>query len=227
MALKLLIVDDDTEVLKAIQSILKSLGYETVALSDSREAQVRVDREKMDGIFLDARMPYLDGFRLAQHIRQSASNGGVPIVMITAYADVETMRKGLDAGVTFFLTKPVEVRKLEQLLRLLHGAMLKERRRYARLPFRTIVTCQFEQHEFKSESVNIGEGGMLLDGTGGMATGQEVNLRFSLPKESEPIDAHAKVVRRESPDRMAVQFLTLEAESKRGIQGYIARFVLG
>lgn len=227
MALKLLIVDDEPDVASVIRSIVQALGYEAIVLTDSREAQTRVDREKFDGVFLDASMPFLDGFGLTQHIRQSNSNGSVPIVMLTAYGDAKTLRKGLDAGITFFLTKPVDAKKIEQVLRMMRYPMLKERRRYVRLPLRLLVACKSERYQFKSESMNISESGMLLEGSGGMGMGQEVMLTFSLGKSATPISVLAKVVRCQSPDSMGVYFEKMDSEALKQIQEYIARAVTG
>jgi two-component system chemotaxis response regulator CheY len=142
MAMKLMIVDDDAEVLKVLKALLESLGYEVLAIADSREAAQRADRQKLDGVFVDSRMPHLDGPGLVRHIRNSSSNSSVPIVMLTGYDDVETMRAGFRAGITFFLAKPPQLSHLAGVLRPLHGAMLREKRSYVRLPLRTIVNCR-------------------------------------------------------------------------------------
>src|SRR5713226_4123435 len=112
-----MIVDDDPQALGLIKAIVEPLGYETVALENSREALSRLDKEKVDGVFVDARMPLLDGFELTRCIRNSPSNGPVPIVMITGCDDVESMRKGFSAGVTFFLGKPVIPARLRGLMK--------------------------------------------------------------------------------------------------------------
>jgi len=107
MALKILVVDDEQDILKLVKGLLEPLGVEVLGLADSREAAQRVNKEKFDGVFLDSRMPYLDGFGLAKSIRGSPLNGKVPIVMLSGANDVETMRKGFQAGITFFLSKPI------------------------------------------------------------------------------------------------------------------------
>jgi two-component system chemotaxis sensor kinase CheA len=100
--MRLLVVDDDPQVLTAIES----LGYEVLALADSREAASHVGREKFDGAFLDAQMPHLDGFSLTEAIRKSPSNSKIPVVMLTGHDEAETMRAGFKAGISFFLGKP-------------------------------------------------------------------------------------------------------------------------
>ena len=222
MALKILVVDDEPDVLRLIKTVIESLGYEVLALADSREAAERINRQKFDGVFVDARMPHLDGTDLVRHIRNSPTNSSVPIVMLTGYDDVETMRAGFRAGITFFLGKPPEVRQIGNLLRLMRDVMLREKRSYVRLPLRTVVNCRMGEHQFTSASLNIGEGGMLLETSGGLEAGREVELRFSLPATPSLLNPRAKVVRREPPDRMAVQFLELSSEERKAIQEYIA-----
>lgn len=227
MSLKIMVVDDDPDVLKVIKSVIESLGYEVLALTNSREAAERTHREKFDGVFVDARMPHLDGPALVRHIRNSPTNNSVPIVMLTGYDDVETMRAGFRAGITFFLGKPAEVKQVSNILRLMKDVMLREKRSYIRLPLRTVVTCRADPHQFTSASLNIGEGGMLLETSGGLEVGREVELRFSVPSSSGLLNPSAKVVRREPPDRMGVQFVDLSFDDCKAIQGYIAVRVKG
>jgi len=145
--------------------------------------------------------------------------------MLTAYDDVETMRAGFRAGITFFLAKPPDVKYLGNLLRVMHGAMLRERRSYVRLPLRTILNCSTEKTQFKAVSVNIGEGGMLLEPSGGLEVGQEVELRFALPQNPQILNPRASVVRRAPPDRIAVHFSELSPEDRKAIQQFIAGVV--
>jgi CheY-like chemotaxis protein len=222
MALKLMIVDDDLGVLRVLKDLLQSLSYEVLTVAESRDAAERVDRQKFDAIFLDARMPGMDGFSLTRHIRASASNGSAPVIMLTGYDDVDTMRAGFRAGITFFLGKPPELAKLNGLLRCLHGAMLREKRSYVRLPLRTVVSCEKDDHRFTSTSVNVSEGGLLLDYSGGLSVGDEVALRFSLPQQPAMLNPRAQVIRKEPPDRIAFHFTELASEDRKAIQDFIA-----
>jgi CheY-like chemotaxis protein len=225
MSMKLLVVDDEPEILTAIKTLIESLGYEVLGLTDSREAAARVSHQKFAGAFVDAKMPYLDGPALVRHIRTSPTNNSIPIFMLTGYDDVQTMRDGFRAGITFFMRKPLEVGRLANILKLMKEAMLGEKRSYIRLPLRTVVTCSTSEHQFTATSLNVGEGGMLLDLSGGLAVGQELWLRFSLPGIPLTLNPRAKVVRKERPDRMAVQFLEPSPEDRQALQNFIAGIV--
>ncbi|MGE5327245.1 MAG: response regulator [Deltaproteobacteria bacterium] len=222
MSLKILVVDDDPDVLKLIKSVIQSLGYEVLGLTDSLQAAERISREKFDGVFVDARMPNLDGLGLVRLIRMSGTNNSIPIVLLTGYDDVETMRAGFRAGITFFMGKPPEIKQVGKILKLMQEVMLREKRSYVRLPLRTVITCHMGEHQFTSASINISEGGMLLEASGGLEPGHEVELRFTVSPIPEVLNPRGIVVRREPPDRMAVQFMDLSLEDRKAIQAYIA-----
>jgi CheY-like chemotaxis protein len=222
MSLKLLLVDDDPDVLQVLKELLKSLSYEVLALEDSREAAERIDRQKFDGIFLDAFMPHPNGFELSRQIRASATNASAPIIMLTGYDDVDTMRAGFRAGITFFMGKPPELLRLQGLLRCLHDAMLREKRSYVRLPLRTVVTCKVGEQRFTSTSLNISEGGMLLEGAGWLAVGDEVVVRLSLPDWPESLNPTGIVIRKEPPARVGLHFVNLPSDDRKAIRDYIA-----
>jgi CheY-like chemotaxis protein len=227
MAMKLLVVEDDPQVLQTIKSLIESLGYEVVALADSREAAWRVGKEKFEGAFLDARMPHLDGFSLTEAIRKSPSNSKITVVMLTGYNDAETMRAGFKAGVSFFLGKPPDLNRLGTLLKLMKQQMLREKRRYIRLPVRTVVHCSLGKRQFKSASLNVSEGGMLLEDSGGADVGQELRLRFSLPLIPDVLNPSARVTRKERSGHTALQFLQPSPEDRQVIQDFIAGLVKG
>jgi hypothetical protein len=145
--------------------------------------------------------------------------------MLTGYDDVETMRAGFRAGITFFLAKPPQFDRLSAVLRPLRGAMLREKRSYVRLPLRTVVTCRAGRNQFTSISLSIGEGGMLLENSGGQDVGQQMDLLFSLPYTRSPLNVRAVVVRREPSDRLAVRFVEVSAEDRKAIQDYIGGVV--
>ena len=123
MPLRIMAVDDEPEVLKLLKMFLEPLGVEVLTMVDCREAVERLNRERFDAIFVDAQMPHLDGFGLTRRIRESPLNSGAPIVMVTEYDDVETMREGFNAGVTFFLGKPIDP-GLNGVARASDGAVL-------------------------------------------------------------------------------------------------------
>ncbi len=219
--MKLLVVDDELQVLNFVKSVLESFGYKVLALNNSRMARDLVDREEFGAAFVDARMPDVDGFALAQHIRDSPLNRNIPIVIMTGFSDVETMRAAFKVGVTFFMPKPLDGKKLAHLLTAMDRAMLRENRLCIRMPVQTIVDCRSGQSEFKGLSRDISESGMLLDGAGDVSVGEKIEMCFSLPGIAGTVNARATVVRAQPYGSMAVQFIGPEANVLKATRGYI------
>jgi CheY-like chemotaxis protein len=224
MTFKIMAVDDEPQVLELIKALVGPMGMEVATSVNSREAVERINTEVFDGFLLDARMPELDGFELARCIRKSPLNARVPVAMLTGYDDVETMRQGFKAGVTFFLGKPFTRERATGLFSAMRGAILREKRQHARLPYRAAVECSVgdpPERSFKAESVNVGEGGMLIEPSGGAEKGQVLRLEFCMPNRKKSLRPLAKILRKDPPDRIAVQFTTIEPGDVEAIRDYI------
>ncbi|NUR25925.1 MAG: response regulator [Catenulispora sp.] len=107
--MKILLVDDRPENLLALESILGSLGHELVTASSGEQALRAVLREEFAVILLDVRMPGMDGFEVASHIRLRERSRDTPIIFLTAAGDGphQTLR-GYAAGAADYLTKPFD-----------------------------------------------------------------------------------------------------------------------
>jgi len=107
--IKILLVDDRPENLLALESILTSLGHELVTAASGEQALRAVLREDFAVILLDVRMPGMDGFEVAAHIRLRERSRDTPIIFLTAAGDGphQTLR-GYAAGAADYLTKPFD-----------------------------------------------------------------------------------------------------------------------
>lgn len=188
---RVLVVEDDTASLILMGRVLGQMGAEPTLVANPVQAAELVEREKFDGVFLDLQMPEMDGLELAQRIRKSKSNQRVPIVMLTG-ADGSVMQASFNAGVNFFLHKPVTIERIRHLLNATRGAMLQERRRYQRAPVKTSVRLHWEGGQSNGRSVNLSSDGMLLSVSQPPAEGTEVKAEFELPEAGG--DGRARLV---------------------------------
>jgi response regulator NasT len=109
-ATRILVAEDNDLVLLTLEEQLKDLGYDVVGLARTgTEAVALAQRLHPDVIIMDIRMPEMDGTEAAMRIRNSRP---VPIIMLTAYADKETVRKAEAAGALAYLVKPVNENEL-------------------------------------------------------------------------------------------------------------------
>jgi DNA-binding response OmpR family regulator len=226
MAVRILVVDDEQQAVKLISDVLTPMGYEILGLTDSRIAADQINRQKFDAVFLDFRMPHIDGFELTRRIRTSLSNSLVPIVMMTAYDDVELMRRGFQAGITFFLHKPFNPDKLRGLLSTMQSMILKERRRYARLPLKTMVAAITKGGKhLQLKSSNLSQAGMLLESSAGLEVGDEIQIEFALPEHHKAIHSRARVVRKDTAGGIALGLFGMTADDQETTLNYIAGVV--
>lgn len=182
--------DGDPVVLEMARATASSLKWcDLVTVDDGQEVEERLQNQRFDGLIVANRIPHVDAFELIRRLRASPANAGIPIVMLTAEDDLDTMRRGFQAGVTFFSIKPSNRERFYRLFNATHGVMETQRRRQHRLPYRTPVTCNVEDQRrsrFVGESGEIGEGGMSVKPSGGVEVGQIVEVEFLLPKISRP-----------------------------------------
>jgi putative two-component system response regulator len=100
----ILVIDDDQYILKSISSLLGQYGHEVVTSSDSHEALDIIKGNQIDTILTDVRMPGMSGIELLDQIQKLASE--VPVILMTAYADVDTAVNAFKKGAYDFILKP-------------------------------------------------------------------------------------------------------------------------
>ena len=115
----ILVVDDENRNLRLMEAMLIPLGYDVALASSGREALQKVEERPPDVVLLDVMMPGMDGFEVAQRLKQNDETRLVPIVMVTALKDVDNRVKALDVGADDFLSKPVDKTELRARVRSL------------------------------------------------------------------------------------------------------------
>lgn len=123
---KILIADDERDLVEMLAYNLKRKGYQTVPAYDGFEAWQKIESEKPDLLILDLMMPELDGWELCRMIRQNGREEvrGIGILMLTARAMPEDRVHGLEMGADDYLTKPFSLSEL-----ILRVEKLDEKRR--------------------------------------------------------------------------------------------------
>ena len=119
---RVLVADDDPVIRRWLTSILKSEGYEVVALSDGREVfRVLQSDANFKGAVLDLSMPHINGPDLIRYMRTEKRLMRIPVMMITAESPIQVLATGLAAGATFMLPKPFTRARLQQTLGMMLG----------------------------------------------------------------------------------------------------------
>ena len=118
---KILIVDDDPDIVTILRDRLDSLGYETCTASDGLQGLERIERDQPDLILLDLEMPRLSGLELLKRLSQSRQQGRegaeAPVIVMTAYGTITKAVEAMKEGAYDFLAKPIETDHLSIVLR--------------------------------------------------------------------------------------------------------------
>jgi CheY-like chemotaxis protein len=221
MNLQVLIVEDDLPSLELMQDVLTGEGAEVVATADTAQAAELIRTRKFDGIFLDLRMPGLNGFQLTELVRESKRNAITPVIIVSG-EDAPAMLAAFESGATFYLAKPVDRNKVLRLFRTTQGGITFNRTRSTRVPLITQVTCVKGVQVFRGTSRNISMGGLLFDGQHDLQPGDQVQISFTLPGSVRPITAPAFVVRIDAGGQVGVGFSSLSGEDRLRIRELVA-----
>jgi len=133
MSKRLLVVDDEPNLLRAVAACLRREGYEVTTARSGREALVRLAQTVPDLIVSDIRMPGMDGYQLARQIHASARTALVPIIFLTAKDETADRIEGFRAGVDAYLTKPFEPGELMAVINSILNRVERTHAEIARL----------------------------------------------------------------------------------------------
>lgn len=109
--IKILVVDDDHNLLELLDDTLTTIGYGAVGAVDAFEALEKLKEQRFDLVISDIRMPGMDGFELLREIRESYP--GLPVLFITGVELPEAIEKAAPDG---FLLKPFRISHIERLI---------------------------------------------------------------------------------------------------------------
>ncbi|MCD9186524.1 MAG: response regulator transcription factor [Pyrinomonadaceae bacterium] len=112
MGKRILVVDDEAKLLKAVAVTLRGEDYDVITANNGAEAIISLSRTVPDLIVSDIRMPGMDGFQLAKTLRQNARTEMIPIVFLTAKDERKDRLQSLRSGVDAYLTKPFDPEEL-------------------------------------------------------------------------------------------------------------------
>ena len=113
---KILVVDDDPEVRMATRDFLSSKGYDVSVAEGGRDALRQLDSSPADVVLLDVAMPDMDGLETLKRIVSAHPN--VPVIMVTANADIKITSKVLQLGAADYVPKPFDLDYLNQAIRI-------------------------------------------------------------------------------------------------------------
>jgi len=118
---RVLIVDDEPNIVLSLEFLLRQQGYEVSVARDGEEALAAAEEQRLDLVVLDVMLPGLDGFEVCRRLRERPDLAGLKILLLTARGrEVERVR-GLEEGADAYVRKPFSTRQLMKTVAELLG----------------------------------------------------------------------------------------------------------
>ena len=118
---KILVVDDEPDIVTVIGKSLKDNGYEVITADDGQEALEKAKTEKPDLILLDLMLPIMDGYKVCGLLKNDTRYAKIPIILFTAKAQEKDIKLGEEVGADAYITKPFEseilLSKIKELIK--------------------------------------------------------------------------------------------------------------
>jgi signal transduction histidine kinase len=147
----ILIVDDNLTARETLVAMLEGENYDLQLAQDGAQALQMLEQLQPDLILLDVMMPGMDGFEVCRQIRSTPPLAEIPIIMLTALDDRESLVRGIESGADDFLSKPADRRELaarvRTITRLNRYRTLMEQRENIRLMAERVVAAQEEERQ--------------------------------------------------------------------------------
>jgi DNA-binding NarL/FixJ family response regulator len=156
---RLLIVDDEPNLLLAVAACLKAENYEVSTARSGREALVHLAESIPDLIVSDIRMPGMDGYQLARQLRGSPRTALVPIIFLTAKDETADRIEGFRAGIDAYLTKPFEP---DELIAVVNGILNRVERTHSQIARLVGAAEQEAPLSFQDEELTDAENRVAL-----------------------------------------------------------------
>jgi DNA-binding NarL/FixJ family response regulator len=153
MSKRLLVVDDEPNLLRAVAACLKAEDYEVSTARSGYEALMHLAQSVPDLIISDIRMPGMDGYKLARQLRASQRTALVPIVFLTAKDETADRIEGFRAGIDAYLTKPFEP---DELIAVVRGILARVERTHSQIA-RLVSSSHAEEAAIQDEALTDAE----------------------------------------------------------------------
>ena len=113
---KILVVDDEKDVVELISFLLKKDGYDVVTAYNGREALEQVDKESPDLVLLDVMMPEMDGYTVQNKLLENPKTKSIPIIILTAKGQMKDVF-AMSSNVTGYMEKPFGPKSLREKIK--------------------------------------------------------------------------------------------------------------
>ena len=225
---KILLADDIELFLELERNFLQRDDLDLLIAKDARNALDMIREKSPQLVFLGLQMPGMSGEECCRSIKNDPSLAGTAVVMIVAAGQPGEVEKCRDAGCDELLFKPINH---DEFLAIVHRYLDLDVRNSARIRAQMRVYYGPEPQKLLSEfSVDLSAGGLYIETESPLPVGENLTLRFTLPKQKGMVTCKARVAwinpkenprKADLPPGMGIQFVELSLEDMKSIRRFL------
>jgi DNA-binding response OmpR family regulator len=117
MTKKVLLVEDEKNIILGVRTCLDAVGYHVEVVEDGEAALEYIGRDKPDLVLLDLLLPKVDGFEVLGALKGDSATKAIPVIVLTAKAGEEDRQRALELGADAYMTKPFRPQELWDILK--------------------------------------------------------------------------------------------------------------
>jgi hypothetical protein len=212
---QILLVNKYRRTQQVFTEATRTYGAVLICVTEAEAAAAAIQSQKFHGIFVDSAVPGAESLNLRALAQASALNQHTPVLWM-----IECDLPG--AGGAWQMKRPSQTAELKTSLQDICQRDTVDRRRFPRLPFRTIVNFTFNGQRERGATVNLSATGLLVEISWPIARGQVLEVCLLLPSHRERVEARVKAVRREGANRVGLCFQNLTETQNRYVNAFLA-----
>ena len=216
MATQSLVVSRDPEILSVLGPLMSEFGMEVDVCDALPGAMQSLRDRKYDTVIVDCDQDR-NGLDLLMQLREGGQNKKMVAVGITSNLDAKAV---FDSGATFVLSKPLPIEDARRILRISHGAITREVRRFMRLPVDTLAVVSVDDRQ-EAILLNLSQRGLAIQTTESINIGQMVYVSFLLPDSFNLIEGMAQVMWLDPSGRAGLEFRSLDDDAQQGLTKWV------
>lgn len=234
MGKKILLVDDSHTFLMYVGLLLKRLGFAVIPAEDGVELLALLKLRSPDLVMMDVEMPLMDGLKALKYIKEDKDISHIPVVIVTADSSTATVEKCMSLGCSGYLTKPIKIDRLHEVLQQCFFSRQGVYRKYLRAPYREMVTVttKGEKRNLLAETLSVG--GIYVRDENPPKADEKVEVSLPLPGQDPAFLTGTVIYRKEkygdfssTPPGMAVAFTGVGEETSARLKAYVEGLLAG
>ena len=217
--LQALLLSRDQDVVRTMRRAFETVSVGVNVVTASEQALEAINKKKFDAVVIDADDVH-EGSNVIPKLRAGKSNQRSIVFAITN--GITSVKAAFEMGANFVLDKPISFERATRSLRAAHGLIMRERRRYFRVPVSFSAEISFGKASNVVVPVtNISEGGLSLKMEPGAAAHGGVTVRLTLPKMTRPLELRGEFVGTNRGVNVGVKFHNMPPEVKAQLDAWL------